>query len=170
MVRNPFSRLVSAYYDKLLPTGPGYTSYYKKMSQNMNQKFRHLRHNANQRNNTDNKIATFEDFVNYLVTAGNAKADPHWSPYLESCKPCDAKYDYVIKFDTLNNDMEYLKQKLNVSEYHRQAVFPPRKYKTNNDLVEHVFKTIPKALARKLYGIYEKDFLLFNYPHPQYIL
>ena len=142
---------------------------YKAISQKINKKFRHLRHNVTERNQSDDGNATFEDFVNYLVAINLEKADPHWKPFLESCKPCDAQYDYVIKFDTLNNDMEYLKQKLNISEYHRQAVFPPRNYKTNNNLVENAFKAIPKALAQKLYQAYHKDFEIFGYEKPSWL-
>ena len=165
-MRNPFSRLVSAYLGKMLPTGRGYLPSYLHVSNKINKEFRHLRHNVSERNTPD-VDATFEDFVNYLVH-GNFDKDPHWNSYTNFCKLCQTEYNYIVKFETLNNDMEYLKQKLNISSYHRQAIFPKKNYKTNWDLVKSTFKTIPKELGLKLYKKYRIDFEMFGYEKPDW--
>ena len=167
-MRNPFNRLVSAYFDKMLTTSPGYTKVYRLKSRTINKNFRHLRQNVTERNQTDDGNATFEDFVNFLVRS-KAKMDSHWNLFFTRCTPCYTQYDYIVKFETLNNDMEYLKQKLNISTYHRQAFFPKKNYKTNWDLVKKTFKTIPKELGLKLYEKYRIDFEMFGYEKPDWL-
>jgi len=153
----------------MLSTSRGYTSYYKAYSQRINKQFRHLRHNETERNQTDDGNATFEDFVNHLLSIDIMSCDPHLKSYFANCKPCHAEYDYVIKFETLVNDMEYLKQKLNISEYHRKAVFPQNNFKTSTDIVKKTFETITNELALKLYEKYRKDFEIFGYEKPEWL-
>ena len=153
----------------MLSTSPGYTNYFKAMSQNINKWFRHLRHNESERNETDDGNATFEDFVNYLLTIDIMKVDAHFISYVARCSPCDTEYDYVIKFETLDRDVEYLKQKLGVSDYHRKAVFPRKKFKANMDFVESNFKQIPKNVTLRLYNQYRRDFEIFGYEKPHWL-
>ena len=153
----------------MLSISPGYTSLYKAYSQRINKQFRHLRHNQTERNQTDDGNATFEDFVNHLLIIDITNCDLHFRSFLAQCEPCEAEYDYVIKFETLDNDMEYLKQKLNISEYHRKAVFPRRSFRTNHDKVKETFQKIPNALALKLYEKYRKDFEIFEYEKPEWL-
>ena len=153
----------------MLTTSPGYTKNFKLLSRRINKQYRHLRHNVSERNQTDDGNATFEDFVNYLLSVDIMTTDVHFRSYLGSCKPCDADYDYVIKLETLKNDMEYLKQKLNISDYHRQAVFPNRNFKTIPSLVQSTFRQIPSNLALQLYEKYKIDFDIFGYERPEWI-
>jgi len=169
MVRNPFSRIVSAYYDKMITTSPGHTHVFKHLSEKIIEEFRHIRLNVTERNQTDDGTATFEEFVNFLISIDVMDCDVHFISYISRCKPCHTEYDYVIKFETLKNDIEYLKQKLNISEYHRKAVFPRDNFKTSKDVVKETFNTIPKDLALKLYEKYRKDFEIFGYEKPEWL-
>jgi len=155
----------------MVPTGAGYSSYYEAFSQNISKRFRHLRHNATERKQADDGNATFEDFVHYLLTLNVLKNywDGHFISYVLGCQPCNVDYDYVIKFETLEQDMEYLKRKLSISDYHRKAVFPRKKFKTNYDIVAKTFQTIPSKLALKLYAKYKQDFELFGYEKPDWL-
>ena len=153
----------------MLPTGNGYTYIYRPLSERINHQFRHLRHNATERNQTDDGNATFEDFVNYLITLDVSMCDFHFRSYLAFCDPCEVTYDYVIKFETMENDIEYLKQKLNISDYHKRAVFPNKKFKASTTFMRNTFKSIPKELGLKLYGKYQKDFDIFGYEKPEWL-
>ena len=154
----------------MLPSSGGYSYFYKKVSKNINKMSKHLRHNVTERNQTDDGNATFEDFVNFIIQLpSNKPVDVHWRTFFAHCNPCDSRYDYIVKFETLNNDMEYLKQKLNVSSYHRQAFFPKSAYKANWDLVKKTFKAIPKELGLKLYEKYRIDFEAFGYEKPVWL-
>ena len=148
---------------------PPHTAHYKSISQKINKEFRFLRHKVSDRNLTDDGYATFEDFVNFLLTINIMNCDPHFISYLAQCRPCNIEYDYFIKFETLESDIEILKQKLKISDYHRKAVFPRKKMRTVSDLVWKTFQTIPNELALKLYEKYKRDFEIFGYEKPQWL-
>ena len=153
----------------MVPSGRGYTDYYKGRSQYINKNFRHLRHNESKRNESDDGYATFEDFVNFLLSRNNTKGDRHFLTFLTSCQVCDAQYDYIIKMETFQSDIDYLKQKLNLSAYLQKVVFPKEKYKANDDTTKKIFETIPKSLALELYKKYQKDFEMFGYEKPVWL-
>lgn len=170
LVRHPFERLVSAYNDKMVPDGEGFSWYYAPISRDINRRFRHLRQNITARGDVGDGTATFEDFVNYLVQLGPpSNRDEHWRQYHATCDPCKHDYDVIMKFDTYLDDFESLKQLLNVSEHHRQDFFPPFQARTDNDKTKVFMKSIPVELRRKLYEIYRKDFELFGYDKPDYV-
>ena len=149
--------------------GKGTSPFYQRRSQSINQSFRHLRHNESKRNEKDDGYATFEDFVNYLLSQDNTKGDPHFLSFISSCQVCDAQYDYVIKMETFESDIDYLKQKLNLSSYLQTVVFPKEKYKANDDTTKKTFEDIPKKHALKLYEKYQKDFDMFGYEKPVWL-
>ena len=135
----------------------------------MNLFYRHLRHNKSERIREDDGHATFEDFANYLLTIDVMNCDPHFRSYLAQCKPCDVNYDFIIKFETIEKDMEYLKQVLNLSDYHKKAVFPNVKFHTSAKMVKSTFEKIPKNLSRSLFTKYQKDFEIFGYKKPDWL-
>ena len=151
----------------MVPTSSGYTYVFGPISRNINRKYRHLRHNANERNQTDDGNATFEDFVNFLVRLDIF--DDHWKPFRNLCNPCSSQYDYIAKFETFNNDMEYLKQKINLTEEHRKYFFPKGNFATNFDLMKKTFEKVPNELARQLYEKYREDFEVFGYSLPEWM-
>ena len=164
LVRHPFSRLVSAYYDKLTNfKSPEYAG----VSQHIHKFYYYLRHNESERHMQKNGLASFEDFVNFLVRLKNF--DNHWKPFHIRCSPCVTKYDYIAKFETFNNDMEYLKQKINLTKEHREYFFTKKQYKTNFELMKKTFEKIPKKLAYRLYEVYRDDFEMFGYSLPDWM-
>ena len=90
-----------------------------------------VNHNETERNQTYDGKATFEDFANYLLTLDvlNNYWDGHFISSILGSKSCDVEYDYVIKLESLDHDIAYLKQKLNISDYHKKAVFPRKSFK-----------------------------------------
>ena len=125
------SRLDSAYFDKMLTTSPGYSIFYKALSRRINKQYRHLRHNASERNQTDDRTATFEDFVNYLLSVDIMTTDVHFRSYLASCKPCNADYDYVIKLETLKNDMEIFETEIEHTRLSQTSSASKQKFQNN---------------------------------------
>ncbi|CAK8687085.1 unnamed protein product [Clavelina lepadiformis] len=163
MVRNPFDRIVSAYVDKLVPGALGFNYFYEPMSRKINQKYRHLRHDVESRTRADNGTATFEDFLNYLIDTDGGEDNPHFTFYHALCNPCKVHYDYIIKFETMQEDIEFLQNYLNISEEHRKIFFPPARYSARTDKVKKFYEQTPKELTNKLYSVYKKDFVLFDY-------
>ncbi|CAK8687084.1 unnamed protein product [Clavelina lepadiformis] len=167
-VRNPFDRIVSAYVSKLTPAGAGFNQVYAPMSRRIKEQYKHLRHDIQDRNEADDDVATFEDFVNFLVDIKGPR-EIHWQFYHELCRPCQSHYDYIIKFETMRDDIEFLSNYLNISEEHRKIFFPQMQYRSQPNKVDQYFEKIPRNLVLNLYNAYKKDFVLFDYDRPYYL-
>jgi len=169
-VRNPFSRIVSAYYDKMPPGARGNTNAFKSISKRIKENFKRYRRNATERNDTDTSHATFEDFVNYLVFGHRSVHDNvHWARYNDTCHPCHHRYDYIFKLESVDEDVRYLKDRLNLSVDEREVFFPSSKYVAQDDLVKKTFASVPRETALKLYEIYKTDFDNFGYEQPRWL-
>ena len=167
-MRHPFERLVSAFNDKMRKSQK--SPVYKQLSKTINRKFRRFRSTKAARLAWDDGLATFEDFVNYLIRLGPPnKRDDHWKQYEAICDPCNSNYDVIMKFDTFDDDFRYIKQYLNVSQHHLPAFFPPRKTSTNKDMTTEYFEKLPIMLRRQLFLLYKRDFDLFGYEQPSYL-
>ncbi|XP_021340081.1 carbohydrate sulfotransferase 10-like isoform X2 [Mizuhopecten yessoensis] len=98
--RNPYSRLYSAYIDKIY------------LLSDLNQKFgRRLKKGLEDVG--DGKcgfVVTFQDFLEQLLNAATAEGhfDDHYSPVTRLCDPCNLNLDYVIKQETMSSDAEYI--------------------------------------------------------------
>ena len=145
--------------------GP-FTYVYGPMSKQINKNYKPLRHNLEDRLKNDT-TASFEDFVRHLLS--DAPRDSHWEFYDTFCRPCYAGYDYVIKFETIAQDLAYLKLKLNITNKDHEKVFTARNTRTKLDTTKKYFDQIPKELAERLYTRYKIDFLIFGYEKPSWL-
>jgi len=170
-VRDPFARLVSAYKSKLRPDTIGFTEFYGNISKRISEQYRHMRrNNSTEKAKSDDGLATFEDFINFLLHSNeSAVHDYHWATYKEICHPCWFKYNFIAKFETLKEDMLYLEHVLNLTETHRQIFFKQSGFNTHSDVVREHFAKVPCDISRKLYEKYKEDFEVFGYSRPEWI-
>ncbi|KAI4490147.1 hypothetical protein M0804_004329 [Polistes exclamans] len=158
IVRHPFERLLSAYRDKLEHIN-GREYYYKRFGRHITHKYR--RH----KNSTRAKLEpTFEEFLEFI--ANEKYFDEHWAPYYDTCKPCTIHYDYILKFETFQEDHRFFMQETRLKYYlYKKSDFTNiNPYgRTTSRLLKKYLENIPKLLLWKIYKIYEKDFQLFSY-------
>lgn len=84
------------------------------------------------------------------------------------CHPCQVKYDFIGKLETLETDAEHLLKLLKVDHLIR---FPSgAQNKTATSWERDWFAQIPISTQRQLYKLYELDFELFGYPKPDSVL
>ncbi|KAK7026752.1 hypothetical protein SK128_003068 [Halocaridina rubra] len=99
---------------------------------------------------------------------GIFRMDNHWRPQYSLCKPCALPYEYVLKMESLNEDLQFLVQKLNMTEVdtkiHKNA---SEKKKDSN--YEDYFKDIPNTIIKEIYRLYLHDFLYFGYDIPGFL-
>ena len=151
IVRNPFSRLLSAYKNKILQP---------------------LMRNLSAVNYTeaDKKIPSFKSFLEMLVSEPTHNV--HWRSYLDTLSPCQVDYEYILRLETLNTDLKKFLANVyqgyeykNHSNIHRNPSSQPKSLINVTTTVTHLeeFQQINSSLLDKVIHMYRYDLLLFGY-------
>jgi len=168
-VRNPFHRVVSAYREKFLTLNRTKFSenYHKTVANEVQTLGRVYRKDRLQQSRWFPE-PTFEDFVNFLVRSKSASAnDIHWLPFTQHCEPCIYDYDVIVKLETLDSDMRYLRKLLNVPHKFDDVFLMPKKPYVYD--VGDYFQNLDPDLVAMLYKRYEQDFKIFGYAKPDFV-
>ncbi|XP_077974164.1 carbohydrate sulfotransferase 10-like [Styela clava] len=158
IVREPFSRLLSAYRNKLENNkrGDGYAGAAKNI---------HKKYGGGHGEEMDGApVITLNDFVSYLVDPkSNAQLDQHWNYFHRLCSPCEIQYDYIVHVDTIDDDMAFIINKFGF----KNLTFPPSFNSfTDNAKVQKYFADVSPNLVESLYQTYKKDYELFGFMKP----
>ncbi|XP_028419486.1 carbohydrate sulfotransferase 12-like [Perca flavescens] len=169
-VRDPFTRLISAYRDKFQRHNE---YYYLNFARDILRLYANL---TNPPQTVDKAFASgvhpsFYNFIQYLLdlrTEEKQPFEPHWRQMYRQCQPCLIQYDFVGHQETLQQDAEQL---LKMLKLENDIKFPPSyENMTSPTSVSEWFSTVPLEDRRKLYQLYEKDFRLFGYRRPGELL
>lgn len=146
-VRNPFSRVLSAYREKIEfknpedPVDGYYSQFITRWLKKTNLGY------LNQRNKTT--PYSFQEFVRYFMA--RRVEDEHWNDQYELCHPCLVEYDFIGKIETLHEDVHrFLGSVANGSS----LVFPaadPQKHTWNSSSDQN--------MARYYWTISDDDFI-----------
>ncbi|KAK7507870.1 hypothetical protein BaRGS_00000835, partial [Batillaria attramentaria] len=104
-VRDPYSRLWSAYVDKFL-----LVDYWRTEGQNI----------VKQRKVKDNRThcagdISFIEFLDYVVSNQPTRLNEHWKPIQYLCSPCMYRPHVIGKMETFSQDVRYVLKRLNMS-------------------------------------------------------
>ena len=124
LTREPMARLWSAYNDKFVNPASNFRFI-------LAAKIKKLNGNAP----TSNACVTisFPEFVNFVVSELNSqKANEHWSTYHTTCRPCDVKYDYVLKMEHFRDDFQTVKRLFDI-EFFNSTSTPTKRMKQTLD-------------------------------------
>ncbi|XP_021369323.1 carbohydrate sulfotransferase 11-like [Mizuhopecten yessoensis] len=166
-VREPLERLLSAYRDKFAGVGLEDKTFQKKA----NNIYKMQHPESPIKGNVKKGDVNFLDFVKYLVQENQFRDesfqyDEHWERQSQLCLPCQINYDYIGKYETIEDDADYLLKRAGLSRYS----FPKRSAfynatRTNETLVNY-FSQIPSFYRKRLQKFYQSDYLLFDYKFP----
>ncbi|XP_071831302.1 carbohydrate sulfotransferase 11-like [Apostichopus japonicus] len=173
IVRHPFTRILSAYRNKLEPNGSYETThadvtkkYYwrKNIGANILEMYRGKRIAKKMMKNPAKYDLTFREFVDYISNyKRKAKAnDRHWKEVFEICFPCDIEYDFVAKVETLPQDTIYFLLSNGFSDH----VTNYQGHATNSSsmtALTQFYNNLPIESIEALYQRYKFDFQLFDY-------
>ena len=102
-VRNPYTRLWSAYIDKLLL--PDFWQTKGK------QIVKFSRSKPSEKSSRCGYDVTFPEFIKYVLSTGHSMAyihqDKHWLPASDICDPCAFKPEIINKQETFAKDLKY---------------------------------------------------------------
>ena len=106
-VRNPFSRLLSAFVDKIVAPNPFYWKNFGALAVNK------YRQNVNKSAVRGHDI-TFSEFVRLAtdMESTNMYKDPHLKSIGMSCHPCHHNYSYIGRMENFKEDALYVLRKM----------------------------------------------------------
>ncbi|CAL1541374.1 unnamed protein product [Lymnaea stagnalis] len=110
--RNPYSRIFSAYIDKLFSPNPFYWKYWGERSLRLSRAMKVGAPCASD--------VTFQQFVK-LVLFDLGKKDVHLRAVSAVCNMCGVVYDVIGKVETVGDDLDYLSEKFNISSAFQHA-------------------------------------------------
>ncbi len=142
-VRNPITRVLSAYLDKILGRPGIVTPIQKKMGINP---FEH--------------IPSFGEFIDIVYRQSLGEMNPHWAPQSFLLGIENIRYDYLGRFEYFDSaiDSLVLKRELKIPE---GTFVSGRAHATNAD--DSVAEYYSPAILRKVHEIYHDDFVHFGY-------
>ena len=114
---------------------------------------------------------TWTEFVRFLLDTHNpASFNEHWQTTYALCAPCYIKYDYIGRMESVHEDMTRLFRKVHI-ESNNRIYFPnsPNPTVRDSDEFDEAFGELTVNQLKKLWNIYEIDYLLFNYSAPNFL-
>ncbi|XP_042258496.1 carbohydrate sulfotransferase 11 isoform X1 [Thunnus thynnus] len=165
-VREPFERLVSAYRNKF--TLKYNSSFHKRFGTRI---VRRYRKNATQDALINGADVKFKEFAEYLVDPATQRDGPlneHWQTVYQLCHPCHIHYDLVGKYETLEEDANYVLRLVGVGDSLRFPSYA-KSTRTTDAMAAQFFSNISTQQQIQLYQLYKLDFLMFNYSTPSYL-
>lgn len=176
-VRHPLERLVSAYRNKLEDCNiySDGEHFYRTYGRSIVQRFRQRKKSkspGDARGGEDlgdsaefRQEPTFEEFVDYLINTEVVDYDEHWKPMWLQCHVCDLEYDYIIKYESFQEENDYLlhlmKERKHLPE--QFGVKWENKGGTDKATTLQYLSKISEHKLWLLYAKYQLDFKFFGY-------
>ncbi|EMP26445.1 Carbohydrate sulfotransferase 9 [Chelonia mydas] len=163
-VRDPMERLVSAFRDKFEHPNSYYHPVFGKAI------IKKYRLNAREEALKTGSGVKFEEFVQYLLDSHRPVGmDIHWEQISKLCHPCLINYDFIGKFETLEEDANYFLQLIGAPADLKFPNFKDRHSsdeRTNMEVVRQYLKELSGSERQLTYDFYYLDYLMFNYTMP----
>ncbi|XP_071393211.1 carbohydrate sulfotransferase 8-like [Centroberyx affinis] len=163
-VREPLERLVSAYRDKFENPNNYYHSLFGKPI------ISKYRVNASKAALSTGNGVTFQEFVQYLVDVHRPVGmDIHWEPANQLCNPCLLDYDFIGKFENMEEESNFLLRRTGAP---RNLTLPnfkdrnPSAERTSMQITQKYFAQVSMWERQRIYDFYYMDYLMFNYSKP----
>lgn len=143
-VRNPYTRLISAYQDKIVNSKGDFWERYRTQIRVFNDLDSH-------------QEIQFKHFINYVCALPDNKRDIHWRSQFNLLKPQIIPYNFIGKQERFNNDFSYVLERL------QQANPEPFLAPTNQTEPVNLADFYDEELLSMVASAFEKDFSFFNY-------
>ncbi|MBN3316644.1 CHST8 sulfotransferase, partial [Atractosteus spatula] len=163
-VREPFERLVSAFRDKFEHPN---SYYHPVFGRPIISKYRV---NASRAALRTGAGVTFKEFMQYLLDVHKPVGmDIHWEHVNRLCSPCLVDYDFIGRFESMEEDANFL---LHLTGAPRNLTFPSFKdrhsheERTSARLTQQYFAQLTPSERQRAYDFYYMDYLMFNYSKP----
>ena len=186
-VRNPVSRVVSAYNNKFIPQvgeqggfvchmcrsgGVKIIKETRYKNTTLPPEYEHIRpytFDSDHKNYTWEDVekanfgplVTLDEFLQWITS--KQSRNRHWMPFYQMCNPCAINYDYIVKMETMKENSDFLMPLL----FNTSVSFPSRNRAVNKILFGSASTNdIPVNLQQNIVDTYDIDMKLFDYEYP----
>uniref|UniRef100_A0A3B4TUF2 Carbohydrate sulfotransferase n=1 Tax=Seriola dumerili TaxID=41447 RepID=A0A3B4TUF2_SERDU len=163
-VREPLERMVSAYRDKFENPNNYYHSLFGKpiiSKYRVNPSWTALKTGSG---------VTFKEFVQYLLDVHRPVGmDIHWEQANQLCNPCLIDYDFIGKFENMEEESNFLLRWTGAPPNLTLPSFKdrnPTDKRTSMQLTQKYFSQVSTLERQRVYDFYYMDYLMFNYSKP----
>ncbi|XP_070809086.1 carbohydrate sulfotransferase 8 [Pituophis catenifer annectens] len=163
-VREPFEKLVSAFRDKFEHPN---NYYHPVFGRPIISKYRP---NATKEALRTGSGVEFKEFIQYLLDVHRPVGmDIHWDHINRLCSPCLVDYDFIGKFETMEEDANFFLHLINAPQ---NLTFPRFKDRHSNEertttqITQQYFTQLSPSQRQRSYDFYYMDYLMFNYSKP----
>ncbi|OWF48744.1 carbohydrate sulfotransferase 11-like [Mizuhopecten yessoensis] len=164
-VREPLERLLSAYRNKFMEKSE---YFHRRFGRRIIKRYRENPSVSSVELGND---VQFIEFIRYITDSSTLRREgynEHWAHYSGLCHPCLIRYDYIGKYETIDQDIDQILRDLHIDQIIK---FPARgatyKRKKTKDTMADFYGKIPPPHLRLLWKIYVNDYKLFGYPYPE---
>ncbi|XP_053238989.1 carbohydrate sulfotransferase 8-like [Podarcis raffonei] len=107
----------------------------------------------------------FKEFVQYILYSGTRNRSMEWTPSVSLCRPCLVRYDYVIMFGFLDNEVRHLMLRAGLPENIRIPEFIDSKIRwTYRWLEEQMLSQLSLRERKGLCHFFRFDYQAFRFP------
>lgn len=157
VVRHPLERLLSAYRNKFASTSADAKMFKKYYAVRMMRFSR----NGSADVPESGEGMTFAEFLAFLGSAPSpASFQEHWGLYVNLCHPCAIAYDFIGRYESLEEDSNRILREIGAPSWLSFPPFEPSKTAQN---LRRALQNVSEAARTRLVLRYEPDFLLFGY-------
>ncbi|XP_045612542.1 carbohydrate sulfotransferase 8 [Procambarus clarkii] len=170
IVRHPFSRLLSAYRDKLTTLSPRPLMFnFRQLQLDIISRYR------SSGSNETSIFPTFEEFAQYVIdstahlhTLKDWRKVVCWTPYWVQCGVCANDFQLIMKLETMEDDERFLVTLADLQEL--KEIHERRNAKSSSSTSHHhYFKQLSTQQMLQLHQRYLLDFQLFGYSLDEYL-
>ena len=157
IVRNPWSRLISGYHDKLSPSscksqGGCFQGIIKEIMR------------LSQRGDDQEKYPTFQEYINWIIKT-NGGTNGHFRPQMEMMCMQVMDYSYIAPLEysrSVKSDIsKILGVEINLYESYDHATDPREQISAKR--AREWLSELDQETVQKVYSIYRADFAIMNY-------
>uniref|UniRef100_A0A8D2JAC4 Carbohydrate sulfotransferase n=1 Tax=Varanus komodoensis TaxID=61221 RepID=A0A8D2JAC4_VARKO len=163
-VREPFEKLVSAFRDKFEHPN---TYYHPVFGRPIISKYRL---NATKEALRTGAGVTFHEFIQYLLDVHRPMGmDIHWDHVNRLCSPCLIDYDFIGKFESMEEDANFFLHLINAPQNLTFPRFKDRhsdEERTTTQIMQQYFTQLSPSQRQRSYDFYYMDYMMFNYSKP----
>lgn len=168
-VRNPYTRLLSIFRNKLEIPPDNYTYSLHEFQSRVKEWIR--KYKPDLAKMYPSKRISFEEFVTYYTGLKvDARKNEHWEDMYKLCHPCTLSYDFIGTYETLETDKKFL-----IDQMQSEIRLPDEDLRTthssNDSVLMNYYSQLPDHLLEELShspGL-TRDCKLFGYEMPECI-